>query len=200
MLGELSVNFKSAPSELAVSSNSSLGGIYTIVQLIGQKVQEVTHPFLNCIAHSTYRALDVGQYIIPILFLQGHLGRDTIEPRSWHVTWLLEVDKDLLQGHVTSVINYHMLLKIRWYHKNTRTCGHGYSALSAHWQCQYTLCLQWWTLFRVASCSQFRCTVLTPVRKTVTPALRQNGTANNTSNTWCIIFKWDSFNIKPHSF
>ena len=40
--------------------------------------------------------------------------------------------------------------------------------------------------------------VHTPHRKTVTPALRQTGTAINTRNTWCMIFKWDSFDNKQH--
>ena len=34
--------------------------------------------------------------------------------------------------------------------------------------------------------------------KTVTPALRQTVTAISTTNTWCTIFKRDSFNIKVH--
>ena len=32
---------------------------------------------------------------------------------------------------------------------------------------------------------------------TFTPALRQTGTTINTRNTWCIMFKWDSLNIRP---
>ena len=36
----------------------------------------------------------------------------------------------------------------------------------------------------------------TPARKTVTPALRQTGTAIYIRYTWCIKFRWDSFNIK----
>ena len=35
-------------------------------------------------------------------------------------------------------------------------------------------------------------------RTTSTPALRQAGIAINTKNTGCIIFKWDSFNVKLH--
>ena len=33
-------------------------------------------------------------------------------------------------------------------------------------------------------------------RKTLTPALRQADTAINTTNTWSIVFEWDSSNIK----
>ena len=41
-------------------------------------------------------------------------------------------------------------------------------------------------------------TVRTADTRTVTPALRQTVTAITTTNTWCTLFKWDSFNIKVH--
>ena len=43
---------------------------------------------------------------------------------------------------------------------------------------------------------QKRCAERYTQKKTITPAMRQPGTAINARNTWCIIFKWNSLNIK----
>ena len=57
-----------------------------------------------------------------------------------------------------------------------------------------TRCMNFWYHWHML----LKSNIHTPDRKTITPALRQTGTEINTNNTWCVISKWGSFNIKLH--